>query len=74
MIAVHIPTADGRWLILPRYTQPEAEAKMILDRLKLELPAHHSTGVSSNPRQRCRLIAICGEDLPKSWTDSPVLS
>ena len=39
MIDVHIPTADGRWLILPRYTQPEAELRMILDRLKLELPA-----------------------------------
>lgn len=38
MIDVHIPTTDGRWLILPRYTQPEAEVKMILDRLKLELP------------------------------------
>ena len=39
MIDVHIPTADGRCLILPRYTQPEAELRMILDRLKLELPA-----------------------------------
>lgn len=39
MIDVHIPTADGRWLILPRYTQPEAEVRMLLDRLKLELPA-----------------------------------
>ena len=39
MIDVHIPTTDGRWLILPRYTQPEAEVRMILDRLKLELPA-----------------------------------
>ena len=39
MIDVHIPTTDGRWLILPRYTQPEAELKIILDRLKLELPA-----------------------------------
>jgi transposase len=39
MIDVHIPTTDGRCLILPRYTQPEAEVRMILDRLKLELPA-----------------------------------
>jgi len=39
MIDVHIPTTDGRWLILPRYTQPEEEVRMILDRLKLELPA-----------------------------------
>ena len=39
MIDVHIPTTDGRWLILPRYTQPEEEVRMMLDRLKLELPA-----------------------------------
>lgn len=39
MIDVHIPTTDGRWLILPRYTQPEVEVRMILNRLKLELPA-----------------------------------
>jgi len=29
MIDVWIPTFDGRWLILPRYTQP---AKVILNR------------------------------------------
>ena len=35
----HIPTVDGRWLILPRYTQPEAETRLVLDKLKLTLPA-----------------------------------
>ncbi len=39
MIDVHIPTVDGRWLILPRYTQPEAEARLVLNKLKLDLPA-----------------------------------
>ena len=39
MIDVHIPTVDGRWLMLPRYTQPEADARLVLDKLKLELPA-----------------------------------
>jgi hypothetical protein len=38
MIDVHIPTTDGRWLILPRYTQPETEAKIVLDKLRLTLP------------------------------------
>jgi hypothetical protein len=28
IIDVWIPTVDGRWLILPRYTQPEAETKL----------------------------------------------
>ena len=36
---VRLPTTDGRWLVMPRYTQPEAEHKMILERLGLSLPA-----------------------------------
>jgi len=39
MLDVYIPTVDGRWLILPRYTQPESEARLILNKLKLDLPA-----------------------------------
>lgn len=38
MIDVHIPTTDGRELQLTRYTQPEPELILLLDRLKLELP------------------------------------
>ena len=38
MIDVHIPTTDGRELSLTRYTQPEPELKLLLERLKLTLP------------------------------------
>ena len=38
MIDVWIPTVDGRWLILPRYTQPEKDTALLLQQLKLELP------------------------------------
>ena len=38
MIDVHIPTSDQRELILSRYTQPEADQKLLLEKLKLELP------------------------------------
>jgi transposase len=38
MIDVHLPTTDGRKVILTRYTQPEEEVKMLLQQLKLELP------------------------------------
>ena len=38
MIDVHIPTTDGRELILTRYTQPEPDLKLLLERLKLTLP------------------------------------
>ncbi len=39
MIDVYIPTTDGRELSLTRYTQPEPELKLLLDKLKLTLPA-----------------------------------
>jgi transposase len=38
MIDVHIPTSDGRELVLTRHTEPEAELKLLLDKLRLELP------------------------------------
>ena len=38
MLDVHIPTTDGRELILTRYTEPERELKLLLDRLNFELP------------------------------------
>ena len=39
MIDVNIPTTDGRELSLTRYTQPEPELKLLLEKLKLTLPA-----------------------------------
>jgi transposase len=39
MIDVCIPTCDGRWLILPRYTQPDQDLKLLLHHLHLELPS-----------------------------------
>ncbi len=38
MVDVHLPTTDGRHLILPRYTQPEKELQLLLKQLDLELP------------------------------------
>ena len=38
MIDVHLPTTDGRKLIMSRYTQPEPELQMLLRQLRLSLP------------------------------------
>jgi hypothetical protein len=46
MIDVHLPTTDGRELILTRYTQPEPELELLLDKLKLELPAQPPPKIS----------------------------
>jgi len=39
MIDVVVPTTDGRELQLTRTTQPEPDLKLLLDKLRLELPA-----------------------------------
>ena len=38
MLDVWLPTTDGRWLVMPRYTQPEAEQAILLHKLQLQLP------------------------------------
>ena len=39
MIDVWIPTVDQRWLILPRYTQPSPDTKLVIEKLKWHLPS-----------------------------------
>lgn len=56
MIDVHVPTTDGRELLLSRYTQPEAELKLLLERLKLALPAQPPPKIS--PAQAARATAV----------------
>ena len=38
MLDVCFPTTDERWLIMPRYTQPEPDQMLLLHRLHLSLP------------------------------------
>jgi transposase len=38
MIDLHLPTTDGRKVIMSRYTQPEPELQMLLKQLRLSLP------------------------------------
>jgi transposase len=38
LIDVHLPTADGRELLLTRYTQPEPALQLLIQQLKFQLP------------------------------------
>src|SRR5512139_925231 len=38
MIDLHLPTTDGRKIIMSRYTQPEPQLQMLLKQLRLSLP------------------------------------
>jgi hypothetical protein len=47
MIDVHLPTTDGRQIVLTRYTQPEDELLLLLERLKLTLPSQPPPKITS---------------------------
>jgi transposase len=48
MLDVHLPTTDGKQLVLTRYTQPEKEHKMLLNQMKLNLPKQPLPKIISN--------------------------
>jgi transposase len=56
MIDVHLPTTDGRVLIMPRYTQPEKDHQLLLHQLNLTLP-------DQPPPRLEDLKKKCGADL-----------
>jgi transposase len=47
MIDVHVPTTDGRELVLTRYTQPERELAVLLDQLRIALPPQPPPKISA---------------------------
>jgi len=51
MIDVWIPTVDQRWLILPRYTQPSPDSKLLIEK------SRHPCLVAQNRamKSRCKL-------------------
>jgi hypothetical protein len=53
MIDVHLPTTDGRELLLTRYTQPEPELQLLIQQLKLNLPPQPPPRIATStvPRQ-----------------------
>jgi len=39
MVEVWIPMVDGRWLVMPRHTQPEPDVQALLNQLRITLPS-----------------------------------
>ncbi len=39
MVEVWIPMLDGRWLMLPRHTQPDKDVQALLDQVQIKLPS-----------------------------------
>ena len=49
MIDLHVPTTDGRELLLTRYTEPEPELALLLHKLKFVLPAQPQPKITALP-------------------------
>jgi transposase len=49
MVEVWIPMLDGRWLVLPRHTQPEKDVQAVLDHLRLTLPSQPPPRIKGAP-------------------------
>jgi len=54
-----LPTTDGRRLVMPRFTQPDADQAILLHKLKLDLPQQPPprirTRVPEFPQEALRL-------------------
>jgi transposase len=56
MIDVRIPTTDARELLLTRYTQPKHELELLLERLRLTLPAQPPPKISAAQTASAHLL------------------
>ena len=48
MVDVWIPMVDGRWLMLPRHTQPEKDVQAMLNELRITLPSQPPPRIKSS--------------------------
>ena len=61
MVEVWIPMLDGRWLVLPRHTQPEQDVQALLDQIHLALPSQPP------PRIKSSQLATTAPQQPVLW-------
>jgi hypothetical protein len=66
MLEVWIPMLDGRWLILPRHTQPEKDVQALLDQIQITLPAQPPPRIKTMPAPR--LTPQKAADQPSLWS------
>jgi transposase len=62
MVEVWIPMVDGRWLVLPRHTQPEKDVQAVLDQLQITLPCQPPPRVNGSPT-----AALSSQTQPSLW-------
>jgi hypothetical protein len=77
MVEVWIPLLDGRWLVLPRHTQPEADVQALMEQIRITLPPQPPPRIKSSqlppvlsPQQSHSRFTDRGSD--SSWREDPV--
>src|ERR1044072_5704685 len=48
IVEVWIPMLDGRWLVLPRHTQPEPDVQALLEQIRITLPPQPPPRIKSS--------------------------
>jgi hypothetical protein len=56
MIDLEIPTTDGREIKLSRYNEPEAELRLLLEKLRLQLPTQPSPKITAAATRSAPLL------------------
>lgn len=51
-VDIHLPTTDGRTMILSRYTDPDDDQRLLLQRLRLEFPKQPPPKINGDLRAR----------------------
>ena len=67
MLDVSFPTTDGRCLMMPRYTEPEADLGVLLHQLRLSLPNQPPPRLAAAHCRRHAHDSKCSADL---WNGS----
>jgi transposase len=68
MVEVWIPMLDGRWLVLPRHTQPEPDVRALLDQIRISLPSQPPPRIKSSqlPTAATNQSVLPQEPFPKT--------
>jgi transposase len=59
LVEVWIPMVDGRWLVMPRHTQPDKDVQAVLGHLRISLP--------SQPPPRIKASSVPTPAQPNLW-------
>ncbi len=65
MVEVWIPMLDGRWLVLPRHTQPEKDVQAVLDQIRITLPSQPPPRIKAS--QAAASTPQPAADRPSLW-------